>query len=112
MLRGLNGPVQVQVSKIVAASFLGKPKEGEVVNHLNGNKLDNRAKNLEWTSQKYNIHHSNERGLRMRTSQRMSDLTSDERNEIRKFCGVIKKGLLAKIYGIKSSEITLIMKQS
>jgi hypothetical protein len=83
LLQGANGPFQVQVSRIVACNFLREPRDGEVVNHLNGNKLDNRAKNLEWTSQKKNICHSNDYGLRTRLSKRMSGLGLEEKKEIR-----------------------------
>lgn len=37
------------VHNIVAAYFLGKPEKGQnAVGHINGDKLDNRAKNLKW----------------------------------------------------------------
>lgn len=46
---------QRYVHRLVAEAFL--EGEGEV-NHLNGNRADNRAENLEWTSHQKNIQHS------------------------------------------------------
>lgn len=49
------------VHRLVAGAFCGEPRE--VVNHLNGIKSDNRAINLEWTTQAANnVHRHRELG--------------------------------------------------
>lgn len=52
------------VARLVAITFLGKPtKEANTVNHINGNRLDNRIENLEWLSIEDNIRHAFDTGL-------------------------------------------------
>ena len=52
------------VARLVAITFLGKPtKEANTVNHINGNRLDNRIENLEWLSIGDNIRHAFNTGL-------------------------------------------------
>lgn len=47
------------VARLIAITFLGKPtKEANTVNHINGNRLDNRIENLEWLSRANNIRHA------------------------------------------------------
>ena len=62
----------VNVHRLVAHHFVPKPKdllaqglneENLVVNHLDGNKLNNRWDNLEWTTQKGNMAHASSTGL-------------------------------------------------
>lgn len=48
----------LSVHRAVALAFLGAPAPDQVVNHINENRADNRLENLEWTTQKGNIHHS------------------------------------------------------
>jgi hypothetical protein len=43
------------VHRIVAKAFLGEPADGMEVDHINGDKNDNRASNLEWVSRKENV---------------------------------------------------------
>lgn len=49
------------VHRLVAEAFVENPKDYRIVNHLNANPQDNRAANLEWCDQSYNIQYS--RGL-------------------------------------------------
>lgn len=43
------------VHRLVAETFIENKDNFKVVNHKNFNKADNRAVNLEWCSQKYNV---------------------------------------------------------
>lgn len=51
------------VHKLIALTFLPNPDGKKIVNHKNGNKLDNRVENLEWVTLADNSAHSVESGL-------------------------------------------------
>jgi hypothetical protein len=53
------------VHRLIAEAFHGMPRIGEVVNHKNGVKHDNRAENMEWVSQSYNVKHAYLSGARI-----------------------------------------------
>lgn len=48
------------IHRLVAEHFLEKKKGKDVVNHIDFNKSNNTVSNLEWCTQKENIHHSSE----------------------------------------------------
>ena len=47
-----------QVHRLVALAFLPNRKKLEIVNHLDGNKLNNDVSNLEWTTRTGNARHA------------------------------------------------------
>lgn len=47
-----------RVHQLVAAAFLGTRPPGMQINHINGNKSDNRVENLEYVTRSENVHHS------------------------------------------------------
>lgn len=51
------------VHRLVAAAFCPHPSECNVVNHIDNNPKNNNASNLEWTTQKGNIHHAAKMGV-------------------------------------------------
>ena len=50
-----------QVHRLIASAFLSNRKNLEIVNHLDGNKLNNDASNLEWTTRTGNAKHAVEK---------------------------------------------------
>lgn len=105
------------VHRLVAVHFIPNPDNKETVNHINGNKRDNRAVNLEWCTQKENIHHSFRTGLQViargnRLPQ--TKLTETEVLEIRaKYIPhVYGRERLARDYNVSPEAIRAIIKRT
>lgn len=64
-LRDENGaPHYVLLHRIIATAFCEKKYSKSEVNHVDGNKTNNRADNLEWVSHGENLKHAYENNLR------------------------------------------------
>lgn len=47
----------MRAHRVVMLAFIGQPKKGEMINHINGVRTDNRLCNLEYVSPRMNIIH-------------------------------------------------------
>ena len=67
----------VKVHRLVAETFIPNPNNLPEINHIDGDKLNNLASNLEWCTRSQNVKHSFDIGLK--TPHRW---TADERKAI------------------------------
>lgn len=70
----------IAVNRLVLSIFLRHPTKDDVCNHIDGNKLNNHVSNLEWTTQKANMHHARDTGLTKRHPKAVNKL--DENGNI------------------------------
>lgn len=52
------------IHRLVAISYIDNPENKSQVNHINGDKLDNRIENLEWVTSSENQYHAYKTGLK------------------------------------------------
>jgi hypothetical protein len=103
---------RIRIHRIIAELFVENPDEEnfKVINHIDGNKLNNKADNLEWTNHYHNIRHAIDNNLRKHSPIQKISLEDvvKIREEYDKTSINISK--LAKKYDITSDNISCILK--
>lgn len=110
-----DGHKYIRIHQLVANAFVDKAEGKNYVNHIDANKHNNRADNLEWVTQKENIAHAWEMGLCRGAStgedNHNSKLTEDDVKWIRKNDrttngGKISREEMAKVLGVSGVTVT------
>jgi len=108
------------IHRIICKTFHGIPKNKKMtVNHINGNKLDNRSENLEWVTKKLNNQLAWKNGqcekTRKKKKKRMTGenniknkLNSKQIEEIIKLRGLMYQKEIAKKYNITQAQVSSI----
>lgn len=105
----------VKVHRLVAIAFLSNECGLPEVNHIDGNKSNNRADNLEWCTHKSNHVHARKTGLICQTGESSVNhkLTYEEVKFIRTNCvkGDPKFGVtaLARLFGVSAPTVSRIV---
>ena len=108
--------MRYQAHRLVALAFIPNPENKPFINHIDGNKSNNKASNLEWCTAKENTKHAEIMGLRTHKNtilRKDSKLTREEAftikelinqgmstNEIKK---IIPKANPKNVYAIKNN---------
>lgn len=105
-----------KVHRLVAEAFIPNPNNLPQVNHIDGNKENNRIDNLEWCDNRHNVLHAIETGLFPCGEQSSSSkLTASQVLEIRTICkkGDSEFGIkpLARKYGVAPRTIASIIEE-
>lgn len=90
-----------RLNRLVAESFIPNPDKKTEVNHKNGNKMDNRAENLEWTTKSENMIHAYQTGLQKKGLHRIRMVRCIEDGEL-----YLTAGEAARVYGISPHAVT------
>jgi len=95
----------IHVHRLVALAFVPNPLNLPVVNHIDGNKGNSIAINLEWTTDQGNRQHAIDIG-RITLFQKL--LSADEVAEIRKLRNKMTQVEIAKLFGVTQTNISAI----
>lgn len=105
---------QFRVHRLIAMVFIQNPDSLPVVNHIDGNKLNNHAGNLEWCTVDHNLSHAIQTGLFNFKGMKnpKCKITDDIVIKIRTLYEAgVKQKMLSSMFGLKMSNIDKIVKR-
>jgi hypothetical protein len=103
----------VLVHRLVAEHFIYNIESKPQINHINGNKHDNRVENLEWVSHRENLDHAIKNNLTLKGEKNRNSKLKDV--DVIKIHSLLQKGITTKelsetynvsystIYGIRTN---------
>lgn len=86
-----------RVHRFVALAFIQNPEGKPQVNHMNGNKSDNRAVNLEWVTVKENAVDASRKGLLSTERKKNIPIVAIGNGKIAHFTSLKQAGLVLQI---------------
>ena len=91
------------VHRLVAKVFIPRTENKDVVNHIDGNRTNNRIENLEWVTPKENVIHSFKFGSRKTCKQvpKRTILTDFQVSQIGKLRELYTVNQIAKLFNIE-----------
>jgi hypothetical protein len=91
------------VHRLVAKAFLSNPLNKQAVNHIDGNRTNNKVENLEWVTPKENVIHSFKFGRRKECKivPRKTLLTDFQISQINKLRELYTVNQIAKLFNIE-----------
>ena len=108
--------LKCKVHRLVATTFLENTDDKRTVNHIDGNKINNRVDNLEWATDSEQQKHACVNGLKVPTKGEQhgrAKLTKSKVREIRERRAINPKvwtlTMLAKEYGVGRAHISNII---
>jgi hypothetical protein len=106
-------PIRVSVHKLVAEAFIGPRPSGMDINHIDGQKDNNRCENLEYVTHRNNQQHAMAR-FKAGVGPRMGKATVSE-DSVRRIRALRSEGktlaTIAAEFGIRESTVCLICKR-
>ncbi len=97
----------VYIHRAVAMAFIPNPQSLRYVNHIDGDKTNNRLENLEWATPRANlIHRSRVLGKEIGDSHHNSTLRSHQIPTIREMAKRTRHGVIAAQFGVSREAIS------